>query len=494
MRHWAAPARASSTASWRPSRSASGPATRCKAAADRAGRARLPLAGDGMSRMAASTPNSSRTSEWLGFVQPVGPRRLAAGAGRRAGVPRTRTSSPTQRASSRSCVEGRRRTDEPVADRRRLRGSRSVLGWQPRDLVGEPADGRLARALDGRRCPSTTRRCGRPTPCANADATATALAAARPDASRPGTDLDDVAETDGTAGRPARRRASSGCCARRRSRSACSSNGTHLRLVYAPRGETSGPPHVPRRGDDARSPGRPIFAALLMLLLGERPALQRCPTSQRLPALLARAASTRTRSRPSSPSRCSRRSTSCSAASRRPTTQRRGELLARRARASDPNEVYGGLLTVLMRLVFLLYAEDRGLLPDDEVYQQHYSVHGPLRAAARGRRPLPRHDGPALRRLGAAPRPLPAGPRRRRPRRLCASRRATGCLFDPDATRSSKAARTASPRSRGERDRAAARPRRRRLPRAARTCSSSTASGSPTARSTSSRSARSTRR
>ncbi|HEY7335048.1 MAG TPA: hypothetical protein VH639_09205 [Bryobacteraceae bacterium] len=31
--------------------------------------------------------------------------------------------------------------------------------------------------------------------------------------------------------------------------------------------------------------------------------------------------------------------------------------------ARNPNEVYGGLLTVLMRLVFLLYAEDRGLMP-----------------------------------------------------------------------------------------------------------------------------------
>ncbi|HEY6341963.1 MAG TPA: N-6 DNA methylase [Bryobacteraceae bacterium] len=42
--------------------------------------------------------------------------------------------------------------------------------------------------------------------------------------------------------------------------------------------------------------------------------------------------------------------------------------------AKDPNEVYGGLLTVLMRLVFLLYAEDRGLMPDDPIYTENYSV------------------------------------------------------------------------------------------------------------------------
>jgi hypothetical protein len=40
----------------------------------------------------------------------------------------------------------------------------------------------------------------------------------------------------------------------------------------------------------------------------------------------------------------------------------------------DPNTVYGGLLTVLMRLVFLLYAEDRGLMSQDSIYAENYSV------------------------------------------------------------------------------------------------------------------------
>ncbi|MCB9682126.1 MAG: N-6 DNA methylase [Alphaproteobacteria bacterium] len=39
--------------------------------------------------------------------------------------------------------------------------------------------------------------------------------------------------------------------------------------------------------------------------------------------------------------------------------------------------LYDGLTTVLLRLVFLLYAEDRGLLPSDHpVYAEHYSVAG----------------------------------------------------------------------------------------------------------------------
>ena len=55
--------------------------------------------------------------------------------------------------------------------------------------------------------------------------------------------------------------------------------------------------------------------------------------------------------------------------------QRHGELLSE-VLADDPNHVYGGLLTVLLRLVFLLYAEDRSLLSNDEVYQNFYSVTG----------------------------------------------------------------------------------------------------------------------
>ena len=51
-----------------------------------------------------------------------------------------------------------------------------------------------------------------------------------------------------------------------------------------------------------------------------------------------------------------------------------------RLAAKRPDHVYGGLLTVLLRLVFLLYAEDRGLLPsatDEEarrLYDQGYGV------------------------------------------------------------------------------------------------------------------------
>jgi hypothetical protein len=53
----------------------------------------------------------------------------------------------------------------------------------------------------------------------------------------------------------------------------------------------------------------------------------------------------------------------------------KGELVSELVQ-TNPQHVYGGLLTTLMRLVFLLYAEDEGLMPNDEVYQRNYSVSG----------------------------------------------------------------------------------------------------------------------
>jgi hypothetical protein len=53
----------------------------------------------------------------------------------------------------------------------------------------------------------------------------------------------------------------------------------------------------------------------------------------------------------------------------------RGQLLGDLSR-DDPQHIYGGLLTVLLRLVFLLYAEDRGLMPGDPTWAAHYSVTG----------------------------------------------------------------------------------------------------------------------
>ena len=132
--------------------------------------------------------------------------------------------------------------------------------------------------------------------------------------------------------------------------------------------------------------GRPIFAGLHMLLSAER--LFSLPEPQRLPAILAE-------------SRKYQNTVSTQLAEQvlaalyellrglqAADDQRHGALL-REVLAANPNQVYAGLLTVLMRLVFILYAEDRGLLPSDPVYTNYYAVTGlfeRLRADA-GRHP-----------------------------------------------------------------------------------------------------------
>jgi hypothetical protein len=117
--------------------------------------------------------------------------------------------------------------------------------------------------------------------------------------------------------------------------------------------------------------GRPILAALHMLLCAET--LFSRPEKQRLPAILA-------------DSRKYQNVVSTQLAEQvlaalyelvrgfqAADEQRRGELL-REVLAADPNHVYAGLLTVLLRLEFILYAEDRGLLSSDPVYSNFYSA------------------------------------------------------------------------------------------------------------------------
>ena len=52
-----------------------------------------------------------------------------------------------------------------------------------------------------------------------------------------------------------------------------------------------------------------------------------------------------------------------------------GELLAHELE-QDPDNVYRALLTVMLRLVFLLYAEERGMLSEDATFADHYSIGG----------------------------------------------------------------------------------------------------------------------
>jgi hypothetical protein len=149
-------------------------------------------------------------------------------------------------------------------------------------------------------------------------------------------------------------------------------NTTQIRLVYAPRGETSGFATF-GVSEMAQVAGRPIFAALHMLLCEER--LFSLGEKQRLPAILA-------------DSRKYQNVVSTQLAEQvlaalyelvrgfqAADDQAQGELL-REVLAEHPNHVYQGLLTVLMRLVFVLYAEDRNLLSSDPIFANYYSLTG----------------------------------------------------------------------------------------------------------------------
>ncbi|WP_294274114.1 DNA methyltransferase [uncultured Sphingomonas sp.] len=147
-----------------------------------------------------------------------------------------------------------------------------------------------------------------------------------------------------------------------------------LRLVVVPRGEASGHISWPlaRLGDVS---GRPMLAGLKLLL--DAHALFSGPPSHRLPAILAESR----------------------AAQAEVSSRLAGQVLAglhellrglddadgpriRALAESDPDQLYKGLLTVLLRLVFILYAEDRGLMPSAPggmaatLYEQGYALGG----------------------------------------------------------------------------------------------------------------------
>ena len=145
-----------------------------------------------------------------------------------------------------------------------------------------------------------------------------------------------------------------------------------IRLIYAPQGETSG--HITFDFSEmAQTAGRPILAAFEMLLSSDT--LFGGISETRLPALLEKSREAQAEVS----TQLSRQVLAALyellrgfiAADARRSTGHLEELAK-----ADPNHLYSGLITALMRLVFILYAEDRGLMSDHPVYQQHYSLGG----------------------------------------------------------------------------------------------------------------------
>jgi hypothetical protein len=149
-------------------------------------------------------------------------------------------------------------------------------------------------------------------------------------------------------------------------------NGRQLRLVYAPRGETSG--YLTFNVDEMVSvAGRPMFAALHMLLNSDR--LFNLEKKQRLPSILVESRKYQNIVSTQLAQQVMAAMYELLRGFQAADDQWNGKLL-RDVLASNPQHVYHGLLTILMRSVFILYAEDRNLLSNHPVYTNYYSITG----------------------------------------------------------------------------------------------------------------------
>ena len=289
--------------------------------------------------MAAIDPNL----EWLGYVQPVGLVVAPAVLARHILVPEEQL-----RADGLAVAE---HLTEPESGRA-LRDAwvffADVFGWMPAMVAGAPGGPDLPDALSAHLPEADT-------------VLAPTWAVVEPDGGwqllvrieAPGVDPDARGALEGWEATPHQR-------LERLLRETGVPTGIlltdgELRLVHAPRGETSGWLAFPLR-ELATVGGRPMLGGLKLLLSAFR--LFSDAGERRLPGLL----------------RASREAQA--EVSTKLATQVLGalhELLrglhaADRARierlaAERPEHLYEGLLTVLLRLVFLLYAEDRALIP-----------------------------------------------------------------------------------------------------------------------------------
>ena len=149
-------------------------------------------------------------------------------------------------------------------------------------------------------------------------------------------------------------------------------NGRSLRLVSAPRGESSGwlDLHV---ADMVTTAGRPIVAALRLLLSQTR--LLSLPRDKRFAALLAESRRFQNEVSERLAEQVLHALYELLRGVQAADDTSHGELL-REPLAERPDDVYHALLTVILRLVFLLYAEERDLLPEGESFGRHYSLAG----------------------------------------------------------------------------------------------------------------------
>ena len=311
--------------------------------------------------------------EWLGFVRPIG-LVVSAPALVRAGAILDRRDSEGQQVL-RACVE--ERTFDPkegpvpsVPDFRRF--AESVLGWtfSPKGYAGTPE------------CPIPTEL---EVPLPEYSETLRPDFAVRELEPRdgasawqllvsvldPGEEFDRVARSHGQLeasahGRMERLLRQTGVPA------GILFNGRALRLVSAPRGESSGWLDF-NVADMLQTAGRPISTALRLLLSQAR--LLSLPRSQRLTALLEDSRKFQNEVSEKLAEQVLHALYELLRGFQAAHDASKGKLL-RESLAEHPDEVYRALLTVILRLVFLLYAEERDMLPEDETFLRYYSLAG----------------------------------------------------------------------------------------------------------------------
>ena len=155
-------------------------------------------------------------------------------------------------------------------------------------------------------------------------------------------------------------------------------NGSQLRLVVAPKGESSG--HLTfTLSELAEVSGRAMFAGL-RLLLGREAVLDASPGLRLVDVIEASCTYQAVVSEELADQvlaglwqllRGFQRADQLTSAqgSRLP-----GEIRLSELAEHDPQALYGGLITVMLRLVFLLYAEDTDLMPNEPVFEQNYKL------------------------------------------------------------------------------------------------------------------------
>ncbi|MCS5693972.1 BREX-1 system adenine-specific DNA-methyltransferase PglX [Cyanobium sp. FGCU-6] len=155
-------------------------------------------------------------------------------------------------------------------------------------------------------------------------------------------------------------------------------NGSQLRLVVAPKGESSG--HLTfTLAELAQVSGRAMFAGL-RLLLGREAVLDASQglrlvdvieASRNYQAVVSEELADQVLAGLWQLLRGFQRADQLSSAqgARLPGDIRLNELAE-----NEPQALYGGLITVMLRLVFLLYAEDTDLMPNEPVFEQNYKL------------------------------------------------------------------------------------------------------------------------